>query len=121
MKWKFSKKTKNEQIDEVGNILQKGGAIKPKACQKCKKEFDAKIEETSIVQNIPGFECILCDIKYSNGNEALGHMLEKGNDHTFKKIKLKRKVGSKKILVGRQSNITFVKNDVIILCGECLG
>ena len=35
----------SKQIDEVGNIFQKSGAVQPKACQKCEKKFTSEVEE----------------------------------------------------------------------------
>ena len=117
MKWKMIH-SGNAQEDTVGNILQIGGGIVPKACQKCKKKFESKVVKEEIKQDVPSFKCDTCDFDGNSGDQAFVHTLD------FPKHKISRKtksriVGYNSVLEGRLSYITKTKNDVVILCGDC--
>jgi len=108
-----------EQIDTVGNIYQKQGGVIPKACQKCKKKFDSKVKEIPIFKYVVSFSCKDCKLNSGIGQEIMEHNIEHPK-HKLKKIKTKRLVQVEKQLVGNKSNIEKTKDDVIILCDECL-
>jgi len=108
----------DEQIDIVGNIYQKSGAVIPKACQKCEKEFDAIIKHDPVKQDVPIYKCEDCDFKDVSPIKALDHKLEK-DDHKIKKDKEERIVDITSQLVGRKANITILENDILIICDDC--
>lgn len=107
-----------EQMDTVGNIYQKSGGVIPKACQKCKKEFNAVIKEEPIIQQVPIYKCKECDFENDSGDATLDHKIL--TDHKIKKISKSRLVSYKRTLEGLKANIRPTKNDCIILCDECL-
>jgi len=118
--WKLMTKM-DQQIDKVGNIYQKSGGVKPKACQKCKKEFNAKVKSTPITQSVPYYKCD-CDFKTSDPTEAFDHKLT--TDHTISRTAKSRIVNYINTLEGLKANITktYTKDevtDVIILCDKC--
>ncbi len=130
MKWEFVEKEikvgkrktikvkdPNKQIDTVGNIVQKQGAIQPKACQKCKKEFTSKIESKPITQSVPFYKCENCEFENAGGDAALDHKIT--TDHKIKKITKDRLAKVDKIITGRIAHIKKTKTDVKILCGDC--
>ena len=108
----------NEQIDEVGNIYQRSGGVIPKACQKCKKEFDAILKDEPVKQEVPFYKCKNCDFENSSPIKALDHKLLKEN-HKIKKTKKERIIDIKTCLVGRKANIRILEDDVLILCDDC--
>ena len=55
----------DQQIDDVGNIYQKSGGVIPKACQKCKKPFDAKVNKVPLKQKIPFYKYEDCKYGYT--------------------------------------------------------
>lgn len=111
----------DEQIDEVGNIYQKSGGVVPKACQKCKKEFTAKIKSTPITQDIPLYICS-CNYETGDPTEAFDHKLL--TSHSIKRTVKSRIVTNVNILEGQKANIKEIYtddkvSDVIILCDAC--
>ena len=119
MKWEFVENKPNLQIDTVGNIVQVSGGVKTKACQKCKTLFDCKPSNVPKTQQVPSYICEQCNFKNNGAPAALDHKIE--TDHTIKKIMKERIVSYDKKIVGNVAYITKVKNDVIIICGECNG
>lgn len=114
----------DEQVDEVGNLVQrmgkdKIGGIIPKACQKCKKEFKSEIKEFPIIQKVPFYKCKDCDFENAGGDATLGHKIE-NMEHNIKKIVKDRVVTIERRLVGTKANINKTEDDVIILCDICL-
>jgi len=107
-----------EQIDSVGNIYQKTGGVLPKACQKCKKKFNSKIEELPITQDVGYFQCNDCEFGNGSGEAMLMHLQIK-TKHSFKRTIVKRVVKTERISTGRTPYITKLEDDVLILCGEC--
>jgi len=108
----------HQQLDEVGNIYQYHGGVKPHACQKCKKEFKTEIKETPLTQKVPLYECEDCDFKNGGGDPALQHKIE--TDHKIKRVLSDRIVSMQKQLFGTPY-IKVTKDDVIILCDSCSG
>lgn len=126
MEWKFcnlkgkiSKDPTSFQIDEVGNIYQKSGAVVPKACQKCKKVFKSEIKKQPKIQKVPIYECISCKKKFVAPHLALDHKIE--TDHKLKKTQKDKVVGEEKIVIGSLSQITKTEDDILILCSDCNG
>lgn len=113
------------QEDEVGNIAQrigktdKVGGIIPKACQKCGKEFNAKIKEEPIIQQVPIYKCEDCEFTNAGGDATLEHKIL--TEHKIRKIATPQFVGYNKTLEGQKANIKITKNDCIILCDDCNG
>lgn len=121
MKWvnKFRRNGLEYQEDEVGNIVQPSGAVQPKACQKCKRLFKSEIKGFDIEQDVPLYTCKDCDFENAAGDATLMHKLDKPS-HTLKIIKRKRVIGIEKKIIGLIAKITKTKNDVIILCDNCV-
>jgi len=107
----------HEQIDEVGNIYQYHGGIKPKACQKCKREFKTQIKIDPVIQKVPIYECEECSFKNSGGDSALDHKIQ--SSHKIKKIQKEKVVSTKRQLIDTP-NIIKTKDDVLVLCSECV-
>ena len=108
----------DEQIDKVGNIYQKSGAIIPKACQNCKQKFKSEIKEFPITQKVPFYKCNDCDFENASGDATLEHKITNMN-HNIKKITKDRIVGVDKKIIGIIPRITKTDDDVIILCDDC--
>jgi len=126
--WSFvTKKTKkvsievplDQQIDEVGNIYQKSGAVIAKACQKCGKEFDYTPTMVERKAPVPIYKCTACSFTNGSGDAAFDHKLT--TDHKVVKTTVERVVAIEKKLLGSLAHITKTEDDVIILCGECNG
>lgn len=105
-------------IDSVGNEIQDGGAVIPKACQKCKIEFKSDIVETDMKQTVPFYKCQDCNFSNTGGDATLTHKIE--TNHIIKKINKDRIVGVKRQLSGSLANIKKYKNDIIVLCDDCI-
>ena len=110
------------QIDEVGNIYQRAGGVIPKACQKCKTEFNAKIKSTPLTQTVGMYTCS-CKFKTGDPTEAFDHQL--ATDHVLKKDVKHKTVSYINILEGLKANIRKVSKDsevidIIILCDNCV-
>jgi hypothetical protein len=116
MKWQFINNGK-AQIDEAGNILQIGGGVVPKACQKCKQEFISEIVKTELKQPVSIYKCGECSFKSSAGDAAYDHKLE--TSHNIKKTQKDKIVGYENKIQGVTANITKADDNVIILCGAC--
>lgn len=117
MKWKFIN-SGNAQEDEVGNVLQIGGGVVPKACQKCKEKFESKVVKTEIRQTIPAYKCDKCNFDGNTGDQAFDHTIDFPS-HKIKRAKKSRIVGYNNTIEGRLSYVNKTEDDVIILCGEC--
>lgn len=107
------------QKDEVGNLVQQSGAVKSKACQICKTEFDYKPTKKEKIQDVPIYKCEKCDFKNASGDFALEHKIT--SNHNIKKIKEKRLVGYDIIIEGKTAEIIKTEYDVKILCSDCFG
>lgn len=120
MNWinKTGKDHKEFQEDEVGNQFQKQGGVKPKACQKCKKEFKSEIVDSPVIQKVNHFECMNCDYRSSTGEGMLFH-LKDFPKHEYNKVSKDRVIKIEKTLSGVLPYITKTEDDVIILCGVC--
>jgi hypothetical protein len=104
-------------IDSVGNEIQDGGAVIPKACQKCKKEFKSEIKSTPIKQDIPFYKCKDCKFENASGDATLEHKLT--TDHKLDKIIKSRLIGHERKILGNIAHIIKTDNNIIILCGDC--
>lgn len=123
MDWEIIYKGKDnhptdEQIDTVGNIYQKSGAVIPKACQTCKQEFWSEVKERPLTQSVPGYKCEDCKFEASAGDAAFEHKIT-NIDHNLKKIKKERIVTIERYLFGRLAYIRKTEDDVFILCEKC--
>ena len=130
MKWQYcdlqgkpSKNPTDYQLDNVGNILQVTGAVIPKACQKCKKPFDAQVKLKNVTQPVRYFTC-QCNFQTGDANEALIHKME-NETHKLKIDHKDRIVKTERTLVGRKSHVKEVKKldevtDIKILCDDCV-
>ncbi len=107
-----------EQIDTVGNIYQKSGAVIPKACQNCKKEFKSEVESKPITQKVPRYKCSECDFENFGGGAALDHLIT--TKHKIGKVFTDRVVNYERTIVGLRSHITKTKDDILILCDACV-
>lgn len=110
----------NAQEDEVGNILQIGGAVVPKSCQQCKKEFKSEVVSQEIKQDIPSYKCDFCNFDGNTGDEAFNHTLDFPT-HKISRTTKYRIVGYNNTLQGILSYVIKTEDDVKILCGECNG
>lgn len=108
-----------EQIDEVGNIYQKSGAVIPKACQNCKEDFKSEIKDFPITQDVPIYTCNDCDFEGVSGDSALSHIIEYP-DHKLNKSIKERVIGIDKKAIGSVARIKKTEDDIIILCDKCL-
>ena len=127
MKWKYcdiagkiSKSFTSFQIDSVGNIFQQAGGVKPKACQKCKKEFKSRLKSFPIIESVPFYKCENCKFENAGGNATLNHKIE-NTEHKIIIINKDRIVKIEKKIIGIVCKITKTKNDIVILCGKCDG
>lgn len=121
--WQLRKNHPDEQIDGVGNVYQKAGGVIPKACQKCKKEFNNPIESIPLKQSIPLYECTKCSFKNNGAPGAMEHMLDEPTHKIIKKSE-ERIVGYQNIITGIKPVITKSVEgndvtDVEILCEIC--
>jgi len=124
-KWELVLKNEHptdKQIDEVGNIYQKGGGVNPKACQKCHQDFNAPTKKIALKQNVPFYRCNDCEFKNHGSTAAMHHMLS--SKHKIIKESKEKIVGYENIIVGAKAMIDKVfKNgevvDVNILCADC--
>lgn len=104
-------------IDEVGNIIQDGGGVNPKACQQCKKPFDATIQVTEIKQVVPHYKCSQCGFENSGASAALDHFIS--TQHTVNKIQKERVVGVENTLKGLSSHVKVTENGILVRCQHC--
>jgi NAD-dependent SIR2 family protein deacetylase len=104
-------------MDLVGNILQISGALKTKACQKCKKPFEPKTKSVQVKQDAKIYKCTDCEFESNMADDALTHSIEK-KDHNLKIKKKSRVVGYKTLLIG-SAIIEKTKNDIKIRCKKC--
>lgn len=109
----------NQQVDEVGNILQKGGGVKPKACQNCKVEFNSKVELFKKTTKVPFYKCDECDMEFGSSEGALDHKIQ--TNHKLKKELKEKVVGLEKKVTGKIAKIQKTDDDCLILCGDCFG
>ena len=107
------------QMDEVGNILQRTGAIKTKACQKCKTKFKSKQVTQEIIKDVPIYQCSTCKQSNPSGEWAFNHTLEY-KDHILKRTTQQKVIGVNVTLEGNIAQIYQSKNDVSILCEKCV-
>jgi len=111
----------NFQKDIVGNIVQKRGGVKPKACQICKKEFKKEIEIKPVVEKVPMYECS-CTWKNASGEAAFDHYLT-NKDHKLTKTTKERVVRKEKTIKGDTPVIKILDKeenlDYKILCNNC--
>lgn len=107
----------NFQKDEVGNILQRSGALMTKACQNCKKDFNVKKVEDELKQPVKNYKCTDCDFSSTIAQHAMEHKLE--NEEHKMKITTKRRVVGKKVSLEGTANIRYTKDDILILCDTC--
>lgn len=128
MNWKFvdkrgkmSKVNTQYQMDEVGNVLQIGGAVKPKACQKCKKKFNAKTKDIPQTAKVPWFKCSQEDFEAPTMESVYFHIQDNGNTHEIVKTHKEKIVGVESQSVGRLAIITQFDTECIILCSDCDG
>ncbi len=105
------------QEDEVGNILQRAGGVRPKACQKCKKQFKSEYSKKEINQKIGYYVCTECNFSNSDSTSGLDHMI--GTSHKLIKKSKDKIMGYETILTGSKAHITKTDDDVLILCGDC--
>jgi len=120
-KWTILKR--EEQKDEVGNIYQKSGGVKPNACQKCKKKFDAKVIKKPIEQKIPFYKCKDCEYTTGDPTDAFDHKLE--SEHEIIRESKDKIIKWVNILDGSKANIKKIYDDdnelvdIEILCDRC--
>jgi protein-arginine kinase activator protein McsA len=114
---KFADNGQEYQEDEVGNIFQYHGGVKPKACQNCKDPFESKLELVEKKGTVPMYVCKNCDFKNASGDAALDHKIT--TDHNILKKTSERVIAIEKKIIGSVAHITQEDNDVIILCSEC--
>lgn len=112
----------DQQIDDVGNIYQKSGAVVPKACQKCKKPFDAKVKSVPLKQNVPFYSCDDCSFKTGDPTEAFDHKVVL--EHKISRKAKYRIIRWDNTLDGQKANIKEVFDDddlvdIEILCDNC--
>ncbi len=111
-----------QQEDEVGNIYQKSGGVRPKACQKCKKEFDAKVIKKPIEQKVPFYKCKDCEYETGDPTDAFDHKVDL--EHKISRESKDRIVKWLNILDGQKANIKEIFDDsklidIEILCDRC--
>ncbi len=112
--------SKGYQKDEVGNILQRKGAVIPKACQKCKKEFSAVMEQIEIKNKIPNYVCDTCNFEEIRPELVIRHTTL-NPEHKIITEEKEKVVGYDTILNGTLSFVEKTSDDVIILCRDCHG
>lgn len=124
MEWKFcnnkgeiSQIPTSFQIDTVGNILQKSGAIKPKACQKCEIIFKTETKQIPKKQKVSLYKCTECDFENANGDAAFDHTIL--SEHKLTKKTEERIIGFENILEGEKSHVVKTDEDCIITCQKC--
>jgi len=104
-------------IDEVGNIIQDSGAVVPKACQNCKREFASNVEVIQKKGPAPIYACESCNFRNASGDSAFEHKLT--TDHKIKKTTTERLVSVDKVIKGIIPYVTKEQDNTVILCGEC--
>ena len=118
MTWTKMKDHPSMREDEKGNILQRTGAVVPKACQKCGRKLIALIEKIERTQSYPTYKCEDCKFKNNSADYAWDH--EKANSsHTIKKIKELRIIGYQTYLSGALARVEGEGEDTTILCDNC--
>lgn len=117
-KMEKTKVSKGYQMDDKGNILQQGGAIIPKACQNCGKEFTSQIQEDEMKQELNVYKCKNCEFRDARPDQGMLHITQNPEHKIFVELE-QRIVGYKHTLVGTISIITKTTDDVIILCRDC--
>ncbi len=119
MDWEITKH--EQQIDSVGNIYQKEGAVIPKACQKCEIPFDAPIGSTELKQSVPNFTCKDCSFENNGAAAAMEHLIE-NSDHKILKKSKEKTVGFDNIITGNKSIITklYEDDEVVDIKIECV-
>lgn len=120
MKWVEIFEPYQHQVDTVGNIYQIRGGVVPKACQKCKKEFNTERKEFPVIQKVPFYKCKDCNFSNPGGDAALTHKIQ-NIEHEIERKNKDKVVGVEVKLVGNKSNIKKIKHDIIILCDLCNG
>lgn len=108
----------NYQLDTVGNIYQKTGAVKAVACQKCKIKFSSEKKVVPITHARSLYSCVSCKFKNTSAEAALDHKLE--TDHKIKKDSKQVVTNVENQIVGIRPNIIKTKTDVKILCNDCV-
>ena len=112
----------DQQIDDVGNIYQKSGGVIPKACQKCKKPFDAKVNRVPLKQKIPFYKCEDCKYETGDPTEAFDHKVVL--EHNISRKGKYRIIRWDNTLDGQKANVKEVFDndslvDIEILCDRC--
>jgi NAD-dependent SIR2 family protein deacetylase len=107
----------NFQMDLVGNILQISGALKTKACQKCKTGFKPTTKIEDVKQDVKIYKCSDCEFESNMADDALTHSIQE-KKHTLKIKKKSRVVGVKRLLIG-SAIVERTKNDIKIRCKKC--
>ncbi len=118
MKWTTLKNHPSMKVDEAGNILQRTGAIVPKACQKCGRKFIAMVKTEPRTQNVPSYKCEDC--KWTNSSAEFAWDHEKAQSHKITKIKRERISGYITYLSGALARIDNTGVKPKILCDNCL-
>lgn len=105
-------------IDEVGNQLQDSGAVIPKTCHVCGKDFNSTIQEVSVTEKAPNYTCDSCTFMNTSGDYAWDH--EKANPgHTILKTTTDRLVGYKNIITGSVAQIIVKDGVTYVVHSEC--
>lgn len=111
-------KSLDYQMDEKGNILQKSGAVIPKACQNCGDVFRTDSVEDEIRQEINSYKCKDCEFKSISADEALKHTINE-KKHELEIVEDSKVVGVRTTLEGVIPIVSKTKDDVFVLCRGC--
>lgn len=106
--------------DELGNELQSTGAVKPVACQQCKKKFESRLEEKKITQTVPITKCNNCSFESGSRDQIEIHVTANPT-HTTRKSTKERIVSVDKIAVGIIPYVIKDGDNVKVICGGCRG
>ncbi len=124
MKWHWctnygedSERNVGFQADEVGNVLQRSGAVKPKACQNCQQDFNPKSVRDEVRQDMDKYDCGDCEFESNISHEALVHTLQE-KEHNITIVKDSRIVGYRNTLTDAPI-VRFENDDCVILCNKC--
>jgi hypothetical protein len=105
------------QVDTAGNIVDKKGQLKIKACQECETAFEPSIKKIEMKQEVKIFKCKNCKFESPSADQALTHNIE-NQKHKLIISKKDRVVGFKKQLEGT-AIINQSEDDYSIKCKEC--